>query len=151
MYFEDSLIYIEPLVINDEIDFNRHELRRRGRYVMYDKETCRYSDESEFARKELPDNSYYVDFVTAEAFDSPFIHASPFVVKDGNLYAVSAETGAKSGPYCKVGDNGSYYFVYTSDKGGILSKSGDVIADCIYDRAYNQMGTLPIHHDLTFD
>ena len=88
----------------------------------------------------VEDDTKDIAIVKADAYDSAFIYASPFIVRGEDLYAVDSETGAEYGPYRKVDNNGGYYLVYCKDKGGVVSPQGQVIADCIYDRAYNQMG-----------
>lgn len=88
-----------------------------------------------------------IPIVKADAYDSAFIYASPFIVRGADLYAVDSETGVESGPYSKADNNGGYYLVYSKEKWGVVSPKGQVIADCIYDRAYNQLGYATLEKD----
>lgn len=82
-------------------------------------------------------------YVTTPASEeSPFIHPSPFTVKDGKMFATDSNTGEMSGPYDKVFDalNGCYV-VANGQHGGIIGPDGRIVAACKYDRASLESGS----------
>ncbi|MDE6522193.1 MAG: WG repeat-containing protein [Muribaculaceae bacterium] len=138
IFVDDSFIRIAPIFIDDNaVDSNT---RRSSRDIVLDELSHKFIDESNLADDVIPDEMLSVELVKASAYDSPFIYASPFIIRGEDLYAVDSEIGGESGPYRKAEDNGGYYLVYYNDNGGVISPKGQVIADCNYDRAYNQNG-----------
>lgn len=136
---DNTFFFIQPF----EIESNQTILPAGSRIstlVNFDEETRSYVDVSCQPINNLPTPTYEIEIVNKDANTSPFLSASPFVVRGNDMYAIDAETSAESGPFQKADWFGGYYLVYANGKGGIISMTGKVIADCIYDRAYNQNG-----------
>lgn len=137
---EDVAFYIQPFMVECKEREAISEFGRRTIYVHYDDSKECYVDMSDKIGQ-IPSHLIdAVDIVTNRAYESPFIFESPFIYTNEHIYAVNRKTKETSGPYRKAEWFGLYYLVYTSDKGGIVAPEGNVVADCVYDSIYSEMG-----------
>lgn len=107
--------------------------------------TLRYNQETGMYDVLTPKDDLYnaevVELTTPEAENSPFTTPSPFIIKDGKMYATDSAAGDITGPYDKVFDalNGCYV-VANGMLGGIIDRNGRTIASCKYDHISIEAG-----------
>ncbi len=144
IFIDNTFFIIQPFKIDIRNQTILPAGSRNTTLVHFNEETGIYTDVSSYPIDNLPSPTYEIEIVTSDANPSPFLSASPFVVKGTDLYALDAETGTESGPYQKTDFFGGYYLVYSKSKdkaaAGIISLTGKIIADCIYDSVANEFG-----------
>lgn len=89
----------------------------------------------------------YVDLVTEDAFDSPFLYPSPFILRASDVFAVDPDTGQYTGPYIRIEEFRFFFVVHTKEKVGVLYSDGEVLLDCIYDGVYPERRHIVLEKD----
>lgn len=140
-----AFYFLQSIEMNEWPRRGKNDYVRHMPYVVQDEKTGIYRHITDFRNPDI--QAYPVDVADIDALDSPFIYASPFIVKGKDLYAVDAETGVESGPYSKVFWDFACYAVDRDGKVGLVSFSGRQIADCVYDGAFYSNGFVVLSKD----